>query len=407
MSPVFVALFRMDVKQAFLFSAPCLSDKRGFFAALELIKMAEMTSTDKHYMRRALALAERGMGHVSPNPMVGAVIVKDGRVIGEGWHERIGGLHAERNAFRNCTEDCAGATIYVTLEPCCHWGRTPPCTDAILEHRIARVVVGCLDPNPLVAGKGLDILRAAGIECVSGVLEDECRALNEVFFHYITTGKPFIVMKYAMTLDGRIASHTGDSKWVTGEAARAHVHRTRKRLRAILVGIGTVLADDPMLNCRIESGVDPIRLVCDSTLRIPLDSRLVRTARDIPTWVFCARADAGRKAALEQAGVTVVPLPDADGARVDLAAVMDYLGRQQVDGVLLEGGGTLNGEALRLGLVDRVQAYLAPKLIGGAAARGPVEGPGIARMADALALHDLTITRLEDDLLIEGRIRKD
>lgn len=407
MSPVFVALFRMDVKQAFLFSAPCLSDKRGFFAALELIKMAEMTSTDKHYMRRALALAERGMGHVSPNPMVGAVIVKDGRVIGEGWHERIGGLHAERNAFRNCTEDCAGATIYVTLEPCCHWGRTPPCTDAILEHRIARVVVGCLDPNPLVAGKGLDILRAAGIECVSGVLEDECRALNEVFFHYITTGKPFVVMKYAMTLDGRIASHTGDSKWVTGEAARAHVHRTRKWLRAILVGIGTVLADDPMLNCRIESGVDPIRLVCDSTLRIPLDSRLVRTARDIPTWVFCARADAGRKVALEQAGVTVVPLPDADGARVDLAAVMDYLGRQQVDGVLLEGGGTLNGEALRLGLVDRVQAYLAPKLIGGAAARGPVEGPGIARMADALALHDLTITRLEDDLLIEGRIRKD
>ena len=185
------------------------------------------------------------------------------------------------------------------------------------------------------------------------------------------------------------------------------MHRTRKWLRAILVGIGTVLADDPMLNCRIESGVDPIRLVCDSTLRIPLDSRLVRTARDIPTWVFCARADAGRKAALEQAGVTVVPLPDADGARVDLAAVMDYLGRQQVDGVLLEGGGTLNGEALRLGLVDRVQAYLAPKLIGGAAARGPVEGPGIARMADALALHDLTITRLEDDLLIEGRIRKD
>ena len=407
MSPVFVALFRMDVKQAFLFSAPCLSDKRGFFAALELIKMAEMTSTDKHYMRRALALAERGMGHVSPNPMVGAVIVKDGRVIGEGWHERIGGLHAERNAFRNCTEDCAGATIYVTLEPCCHWGRTPPCTDAILEHRIARVVVGCLDPNPLVAGKGLDILRAAGIECVSGVLEDECRALNEVFFHYITTGRPFVGMKYAMTLDGRTASHTGDSKWVTGEAARAHVHRTRKWLRAILVGIGTVLADDPMLNCRIESGVDPIRLVCDSTLRIPLDSRLVRTARDIPTWVFCARADAGRKAALEQAGVTVVPLPDADGARVDLAAVMDYLGRQQVDGVLLEGGGTLNGEALRLGLVDRVQAYLAPKLIGGAAARGPVEGPGIARMADALALHDLTITRLEDDLLIEGRIRKD
>lgn len=363
--------------------------------------------TDIRYMRRALELAVRGAGHVSPNPMVGAVIVKDGRIIGEGWHEHIGGLHAERNAFKNCTEDCTGASIYVTLEPCCHWGRTPPCTDAILEHKIARVVVGCLDPNPLVAGKGLEILRSAGVECVSGVLEEECLAVNEVFFHYITTGKPFVVMKYAMTLDGRIAAYTGDSKWVTGETARAHVHETRRRLSAILVGIGTVLADDPMLNCRIESGVDPVRLVCDSTLRIPTDCQLVRTAKEIPTWVFCAQADAARRAALEQAGVTVIPLPDAGGTRVDLAAVIDYLGGQQIDSVLVEGGGTINGELLRLGLVDRVQAYIAPKLIGGAQARGPVEGAGIARMADALALDHLTITRLGGDILVEGRIRKD
>ncbi len=363
--------------------------------------------TDREYMRRALELAARGAGHVSPNPMVGAVIVKDGRIIGEGWHERIGGLHAERNAFKHCTEDCTGATIYVTLEPCCHWGRTPPCTDAILEHKIARVVVGCLDPNPLVAGKGLRILQKAGIECVSGVLEDECLAINEVFFHYITTNTPFVVMKYAMTLDGRIAAYTGDSKWVTGEAARAHVQQTRKRLSAIMVGIGTVLADDPMLNCRIESGVDPLRLVCDSTLRIPLDSQLVRTAKDIPTWVFCAQAPQDRQKALEDAGVSIIPLPDEHGERVDLAAAMAYLGQNQIDSVLLEGGGTLNGEALRLGLVDRVQAYIAPKLIGGAAARGPVEGPGIARMADAVALTDPTITRLGEDILIEGRIRKD
>lgn len=363
--------------------------------------------TDIIYMRRALELAVRGAGHVSPNPMVGAVIVKDGRIIGEGWHERIGGLHAERNAFKHCTEDCTGATIYVTLEPCCHWGRTPPCTDAIMEHKISRVVVGCLDPNPLVAGKGLTILRDAGIECVSGVLEDECLAVNEVFFHYITTKTPFVVMKYAMTLDGRIAAFTGDSKWITGETARRHVHETRKRLSAIMVGIGTVLADDPMLNCRIVSGVDPLRLICDSYLRTPLDSQLVRTAKDIPTWIFCADADVSRKAALEDAGVTVIPMPDESGTHVDLAAAMQYLGQQQIDSILLEGGGTLNGEALRLGLVHRVQAYIAPKLIGGSAAHGPVGGAGIARMADALQLDGTTITRLGEDILIEGRIRKD
>ncbi|MDO5783606.1 MAG: bifunctional diaminohydroxyphosphoribosylaminopyrimidine deaminase/5-amino-6-(5-phosphoribosylamino)uracil reductase RibD [Eubacteriales bacterium] len=363
--------------------------------------------TDITYMRRALELAVRGAGHVSPNPMVGAVIVKDGRIIGEGWHERIGGLHAERNAFKHCTEDCTGATIYVTLEPCCHWGRTPPCTDAIMEHKISRVVVGCLDPNPLVAGKGLRILRDAGIECVAGVLEDECLAVNEIFFHYITTKTPFVVMKYAMTLDGRIAAFTGDSKWITSETARKHAHETRKRLSAIMVGIGTVLADDPMLNCRIESGVDPLRLVCDSHLRTPLNSQLVRTAKDIPTWIFCADADVSRKTALEDAGVTVIPMPDETGTHVDLAAAMQYLGQQQVDSILLEGGGTLNGEALRLGLVHRVQAYIAPKLIGGSAAHGPVGGAGIARMADALQLDELTITRLGEDILIEGRIRKD
>ncbi|MCD8355169.1 MAG: bifunctional diaminohydroxyphosphoribosylaminopyrimidine deaminase/5-amino-6-(5-phosphoribosylamino)uracil reductase RibD [Clostridia bacterium] len=369
--------------------------------------MADITTTDLNYMRHALELAKRGAGHVSPNPMVGAVIVKNDRIIGEGWHERIGGLHAERNAFKHCTEDCTGATIYVTLEPCCHWGRTPPCTDAILEHKISRVVVACLDPNPLVAGKGLKILQDAGIECVSGVLEEECHALNEVFFHYITTKMPYVVMKYAMTLDGRIAAYTGDAKWVTSETARQHVQQTRKQLSAIMVGIGTVLADDPMLNCRIESGVDPIRLICDSNLRTPLDSQIVRTAKQIPTWIFCANADISRKTALEDAGVHVIPMPDESSTHVDLEAMMAYIGREQVDSVLLEGGGTLNGEALRLGLVHKVQAYIAPKLIGGAQAPGPIGGSGIAKMADALTFENLTLTRLGDDLLIEGRIRKD
>jgi diaminohydroxyphosphoribosylaminopyrimidine deaminase/5-amino-6-(5-phosphoribosylamino)uracil reductase len=363
--------------------------------------------TDTKYMRRALELAGRGAGYVSPNPMVGAVIVKDDHIIGEGWHEHIGGLHAERNALKHCTEDPAGATMYVTLEPCCHWGRTPPCTEAIMENKIARVVVGCLDPNPLVAGKGIGILRDAGIACETGVLEQECLARNEVFFHYITTKTPFVVMKYAMTLDGKIAAATGDSKWITGETARRHVHETRRRLSGIMVGIGTVLADDPMLNCRIEEGVDPVRIVVDSRMRIPLESNLVRTARKIPTYVVCAKIDGAKEAALTAHGVCVVCLPDANKERVDLVQLYQKIGEWGIDSVLLEGGGTLNGEMLRLGLVDRVQAYIAPKLIGGAEAKGPVGGAGIPRMTDALPLQEMTITRLGEDLLVEGRIRKD
>ena len=362
--------------------------------------------TDIEYMRRALELARRGAGHVSPNPMVGAVIVKDGRIIGEGWHEKIGGLHAERNALAHCIEDPAGATIYVTLEPCCHWGRTPPCTEAILENKLARVVVGCLDPNPLVGGKGIQILRDAGVICETGVLEKECLAINEVFFHYITHKKPFILMKYAMTLDGKIAAVTGDSKWVTGKQARHHVQETRRRLSAIMVGIGTVLADDPMLNCRIEDGVDPTRIIIDSNLRLPLDSQIVATSTRIPTYVFAANVNADKQKALESAGVHVVYAPDASTGRVDLPQVIDKLGEMQIDSVLLEGGGTLNGAFMQLGLVDRVQAYIAPKLIGGADAKGPVGGAGIPLMCDAQALLDPTITRLGDDILIEGRIQK-
>ncbi len=362
--------------------------------------------TDMEYMRRALELARRGAGHVSPNPMVGAVIVKNGRIIGEGWHERIGGLHAERNALAHCTEDPAGATIYVTLEPCCHWGRTPPCTEAILENKLSRVVVGCLDPNPLVAGKGIQILRDAGVVCDTGVLEEECLAVNEVFFHYITHKKPFVLMKYAMTLDGKIAAVTGDSKWVTGEQARHHVQETRRRLSAIMVGIGTVLADDPLLTCRIEEGVNPTRFIIDSTLRIPLDSQIITTARQIPTYVIAAKADPDREHDLVNAGVHVIYAPETGTDRVDLRRVVTLLGEMQIDSVLLEGGGTLNGEFMRLGLVDRVQAYIAPKLIGGAEAKGPVGGPGIPLMRNAQALRNPTITRLGDDILIEGLIQK-
>lgn len=224
---------------------------------------------DTDYMRLALELAERGRGWTNPNPMVGAVIVKDGRVIGEGYHHRCGALHAEREAFAACRESPAGATLYVTLEPCCHHGRQPPCTEAILEAGISRVVVGSGDPNPLVAGKGLDILRAHGAEVETGVLQPECDALNAVFFHYIRTRQPYVVMKYAMTLDGKIATRTGASRWITGEKARERVHQDRRRYAAIMAGVGTVLADDPLLTCRMEGGRNPVRVICDTHLRTP------------------------------------------------------------------------------------------------------------------------------------------
>ena len=364
--------------------------------------------TDMEYMRRALELAERGAGHVSPNPMVGAVIVKDGRIIGEGWHEHIGGLHAERNALKNCTEDPSGATIYVTLEPCCHWGRTPPCTEAIMENKLSRVVVGCLDPNPLVAGNGVKILKEHGIEVVTGILEQECLKLNEIFFHYIREKTPFTAMKYAMTLDGKIAAFTGDSRWVTGEEARRDVHLLRKKYSGIMAGIGTVLADDPMLNCRIEEGVDPVRIICDSRLRIPMESRLVRTARDIPLIVAGAEelwTDAEHRKAeqLEAAGVRILRTPGRDG--VDLSSLMRQLGGEGIDSVLLEGGAQLNASALKAGIVHRVYAYIAPKLIGGMNAKGPVAGEGIARMKDAVLLSDIRIRTLGEDLCLTGRIR--
>ena len=245
-------------------------------------------------MRLALELAKRGCGWTNPNPMVGAVLVKHGRIIGQGYHTRYGELHAEREALKACTESPEGATMYVTLEPCCHHGKQPPCTDAILEAGIARVVVGSEDPNPLVAGKGLERLRVQGVEVATGVLRDACDALNQVFFHFIQTRRPYVVMKYAMTMDGKIATRTGASQWITGEAARRRVHQDRHRYAAVLAGIGTVLADDPLLTCRLEGGKNPIRVLCDTHLRIPLHSQIVRTAREVPTILAAVSPEPGR-----------------------------------------------------------------------------------------------------------------
>lgn len=360
---------------------------------------------DCEYMRLALDLAKRGMGWTSPNPMVGAVIVKDGRIIGQGWHARCGDLHAERHALSQCTESPQGATMYVTLEPCCHQGRQPPCTDAILESGITRVVVGSSDPNPQVAGRGLEILRRAGVEVITGVEQAACDALNYVFFHYIQTRRPYVVMKYAMTLDGKIATRTGASRWITGETARARVHQDRHRYSAIMAGIGTVLADDPMLNCRMEGGKQPVRILCDSHLRLPLESRIVQSAGDLPTIVAAGQPDPERIAALEDAGCRVWCLPDAQG-RVDLPALMDRLGDEEIDSILLEGGGTLNWAMLEAGLVQRVQAYIAPKLFGGREARSPVAGEGVALPDQAAMLRNVTVTALGEDFLLEGEVAR-
>ena len=360
--------------------------------------------TDEYYMRRAIALAQKGEGQVSPNPLVGAVIVKDGKIIGEGYHEHYGQPHAERNALANCIQSPEGATIYVTLEPCCHHGKQPPCTDALLAAGIRRVVIGSKDPNPLVHGKGIRILREHGVEVTEQVLQDECDEMNEVFFHYIQTKLPFVILKYAMTLDGKIATYTGASRWVTGEAARAHVHRMRNRYHAIMGGVGTVLADDPMLTCRLgktENGVNPVRIICDTVLRTPLESQIVRTAKEVPTIIAsCNRQEAMHMPYVE-AGCQILVTPEKDG-QVDLWDLMRPLGQLGIDSVILEGGGTLNWSALQAGIVQKVQAYVAPKLFGGTEAKTPVEGQGFQTPADAVELTRTKITALGLDWLIEG-----
>ena len=377
-------------------------------------------------MRRAIALAKQGGGFVHPNPLVGCVVVKDGQVIAEGYHEKYGEFHAERNALTRCKADTTGATLYVTLEPCCHYGKTPPCTEIIIEKGIAKVFVGILDPNPLVAGKGVKILQDAGIEVISGLCEDEIREMNKVFLKYITTKRPYVIMKTAMTLDGKIAAHTGDSKWVTNEESRKMVHELRSELSGVIVGIGTVLADDPMLTCRLEGEHhQPIRIVVDSNLRIPIDSQLVKTANEYRTIVACRhfdRSEAERSEveksslnvnkqkgfldslrSLEMTGVELLEC-QSNNNHVDINDLMTRLGAMGIDSLLLEGGGTLNAAFLEAGCVDEVWAFIAPKIIGGAAAKTPVSGKGIDLMSEAINLHNIEIQNINGDILIKGKI---
>lgn len=383
--------------------------------------------TDEEYMRMALELAERGRGFVNPNPMVGAVIVKDGRIIGQGWHRKYGELHAERNALADCTENPAGATIYVTLEPCCHQGKTPPCTDALLEAGICRVVIGAMDPNPLVGGKGAAILREHGVSVETGVLQKECEEQNRIFRHYIQTGLPYVVLKYAMTLDGKIATATGASKWITGEPARAQVHALRHELMGIMVGSGTVLADDPMLNCRLPDTKNPVRIICDARLRTPLDAAVIRTAGEQRTIIATAQGQTaegkafGQQAAVakecgqqtereeklqayRKMGCEIMELPVQDG-HIELRALMQELGGLGIDSILLEGGSSLNWSALSCGIVNEVQAYIAPKIFGGAAAKSPVAGIGAALPDDAIRLEAVTVEQIGEDFLVRARVK--
>lgn len=361
---------------------------------------------EEQFMKRAIELAKQGVGWTAPNPLVGAVVVKNGRVIGEGYHRKYGELHAERNALAACSEDPAGATLYVTLEPCCHYGKTPPCTEIIIEKKIAKVVIGSRDPNPKVAGKGARILREHGIEVVEDYMREACDALNPVFFHYITTKTPYVVLKFAMTLDGKIATRTGASKWITGEAARNHVHQLRGRYAGILAGIGTVLADDPMLNCRIDGAHQPLRIILDSHLRIPMGSRLVRSAKEYPLLIVCNESNrdreegASRIQKLEEAGAKVWTLPEKNG-HPDLNVLMQRLGEEKIDSVLIEGGGTVNEAALKAHIVHHVYAYIAPKIFGGEDAKTPVEGSGIRLPQECANLRLAKITVLLNDMLLE------
>ena len=361
---------------------------------------------DIEFMRRALQLAENGIGKTSPNPLVGAVIVKDDKIIGEGWHECFGQAHAEVNAVNNATENIEGATMYVNLEPCCHYGKTPPCTELLIEKKVKRVVVGTLDPNPLIAGKGVQRMREAGIEASVGVLKKECERLNEVFFHYIQTRQPFVVLKAAMSLDGKIAAPSGESKWITEEEARKDVQKLRNRYSAIMVGVGTVITDDPELTCRFEGGRNPVRIILDSSLRTPLSSNVLRNQEKNATWVVCTeRASAERAEQMEKLGASVIRCKSLKG-HIDLVDLMEKLGERSIDSILLEGGGTVNDSALEQDIVSKIILYVAPKIIGGEKSKTFVGGQGIGKLDQAYPLQIDSMERVGEDLKITA-YRKD
>ncbi|VBB07933.1 riboflavin biosynthesis protein ribd [Lucifera butyrica] len=358
---------------------------------------------DEYYMRQALALAERGLGRTRPNPMVGAVIVRDNTVVGQGWHKKAGTPHAEIHALTQAGDLARGATLYVTLEPCSHYGRTGPCADAVIQAGIKKVVVAMVDPNPLVAGKGLEKLRAAGIEVVEGILAGQAAGLNEVFIKWVTTGMPFGILKTAMTLDGKIATVSGQSQWITGPPARQFVHTLRDRYDGILVGIGTVLADDPALTARLPQATqNPVRIVADSLARTPLTAKVVNDEAATIVAVL-PEAPPERREALQKKGVDVVVVPRGKTG-IDLKSLFQILGKRGISSILIEGGPAVNQSALAANVVDKVYWFIAPKIIGGTSAPGPVGGEGISCLDAAILLKNTAIQQVGEDVLVSGYI---
>jgi diaminohydroxyphosphoribosylaminopyrimidine deaminase / 5-amino-6-(5-phosphoribosylamino)uracil reductase len=369
--------------------------------------MPDPVEADLHYMRRAMELAVQARGRTSPNPMVGAVLVKDGRIVGEGFHAFAGSDHAEVAAVRDAEGEAAGSTLYVNLEPCCHFGRTPPCVDRIVAAGIRRVVAACEDPNPAVSGKGLAALRAAGIAVEVGILAEEAQRLNEAFFSFIRTGRPFVLLKAAASLDGKIATRTGDSRWITGESARQHVHHLRNEVDAVLVGIGTILRDDPLLTTRLGTADqrDPTRVIVDNLARLPLRAKVINRASTAPTILaVSAMAPRARLDALEREGVQILVVPGSP-RRVSLANLMDVLGKQGIVSVMIEGGAEINASALKEGVVDKVYLFLAPILIGGSSPPTAVGGEGVDTLRQAIRVHRLRLERFGEDILVEGYLR--
>lgn len=365
-----------------------------------------MDETHRAFMQRALDLAQRAKGRTSPNPLVGAVIVKDGKIIGEGYHKKAGTPHAEIHALNAAGEAAKGATLYTNLEPCCHWGRTPPCTEALIQAGIAQVYVADVDPNPSVAGKGVQQLQNADINVHVGVCRQEASDLNEVHRKYIQTGKPFVILKTAMSLDGKIATASGESQWITSEASRRRGHEVRDAVDAILVGRGTVVRDNPALTTRLQNkeGQDATRIVLDSQGRTRVGARIFNPDSEAGIIVaVTSEAPSENIDALEKAGAEVLTVPAAHGNQVCFRRLMEILGKREITSVLIEGGSEINASALAAGVVDKVMCFIAPKLIGGQEAPGPIGGVGIHSLTEAVNLQRMSVTPIpERDILIEG-----
>lgn len=357
------------------------------------------------YMRRAIELAKKGEGFTKSNPLVGAVIVKDNKVIGEGYHKYYGGAHAEINAITDAGRiNLKDAEMYVTLEPCSHYGKTPPCAQAIVESGVKKVIIGMQDPNPLVAGNGIEILKKNGIEVEIGILEQEVKKLNEIFIKYITTKMPYCILKTAMTLDGKIATASGDSKWITNELSRKFVHSLRNKVSGIMVGIGTVLMDDPMLTTRIDDrkGTDASRIIVDSRGRIPLNAKVLTLDSNADTIIAVTKAaDKNKIEEIKKTGAKIIVTPEKDN-KVDLKFLMMKLGEMKIESILIEGGSELNYSALNEGIVDKINAFIAPKIIGGNNAKTSVGGEGKKYIKDAFQLENINVLRFGEDIMIEA-----